>query len=91
MKQNLNGNILVDSISDVNMNITDGSTWTGAIHIVPNAQNGDAYHTNADIFIAAGSTWTLTEDSQVTSVTNLGTINYNGHTITLADGTVMKE
>ena len=42
MKQNLTGNILVDSISDVNMNITDGSVWTGAIHIVPNAQNGDA-------------------------------------------------
>lgn len=90
VKQNLTGNILVDSISDVNMNITDGSVWTGAIHIVPNAQNGDAYHTNADIFIAAGSTWDLTEDSEVTTVSNLGTINYNGHTIKLADGTVMK-
>ena len=90
VKQNLTGNILVDSISNVNMNITDGSVWTGAIHIVPNAQNGDAYHTNADIFIAAGSTWDLTEDSEVTTVSNLGTINYNGHTIKLADGTVMK-
>ena len=90
VKQELTGNILVDSISDVNMNITDSSTWNGAIHIVPNAQNGAAYHTNADIFIAAGSTWNLTEDSEVTTVTNLGTINYNGHTIKLADGTVMK-
>lgn len=90
VKQELTGNILVDSISDVNMNITDGSTWNGAIHIVPNAQNGAAYHTNADIFIAAGSTWNLTEDSEVTTVTNLGTINYNGHTIKLADGTEMK-
>lgn len=88
--QKLDGNILVDSISDVNVNLTEGSTWTGAVHIVPNAQNGDAYKTNADIFISEGSTWTLTEDSEATTVNNLGTINYNGHTIKLADGTVMK-
>ena len=88
--QKLDGNILVDSISDVNVNLTEGSTWTGAVHIVPNAQNGDAYKTNADIFISEGSTWTLTEASEATTVNNLGTINYNGHTIKLADGTVMK-
>ena len=90
IKQNLTGDILVDSISDVNMNVTEGSVWTGAIHIVPNAQGGEAYRTNGDIFISEGSTWNLTEDSEATSVSCLGTINYNGHTITLADGTVMK-
>jgi hypothetical protein len=89
-KQNLEGNILVDSISDVNMNLTEGSTWTGAIHIVPNADGGAAYSTNADLFISEGSTWNLTEDSEATSINNLGTINYNGHKITLADGTVMQ-
>lgn len=89
-KQNLTGNILVDSISDVNVNLTEASTWTGAIHIVPNAEGGMAYATNADIFISEGSTWNLTEDSEATTVSNLGTINYNGHKITLADGTVMQ-
>ena len=34
------------------------------------------------------STWTLTGDCTVTSLENNGTINFNGHTITLADGTV---
>ena len=90
-RQVLDGNIVVDRISDVNMNVIEGSTWNGAIHIIPNAENGEPYKTNADIFISEGSTWNLTEDSEATTVTNLGTINYNGHTITLADGRVMKE
>ncbi len=89
--QVLEGNILVDSISDINLNVREGSTWTGAIHITPNAEGGEPYKTNADVFIADGCTWNLTADSHVTSVFNLGTINYNGHTITLADGTVMSE
>lgn len=89
--QILNGDILLDTISDINLSIKDQSTWTGAITIAPNAQEGAPYKTNADIFIAEGSTWNLTADSQITSLFNLGTIHYNGHTITLADGTVMKE
>ena len=89
--QILNGDILLDTISDINLSIKDQSTWTGAITIAPNAQEGAPYKTNADVFIAEGSTWNLTADSQITSLFNLGTIHYNGHTITLADGTVMKE
>ena len=89
--QILNGDILLDTISDINLNIKDQSIWTGAITIAPNAQEGAPYKTNADVFIAEGSTWNLTADSQITSLFNLGTIHYNGHTITLADGTVMKE
>ena len=54
-------------------------------------EGGEKYKTNADVFIAAGSTWNLTGNSTLTSLYNLGTINYNGYTITLADGTVMKE
>lgn len=61
------------------------------ISIVPNVEGGEKYKTNADVFIAAGSTWNLTGNSTLTSLCNLGTINYNGYTITLADGTVMKE
>lgn len=33
---------------------------------------------------------TLTGDCVITSLTNNGTINFNGYTITLADGTVLK-
>lgn len=33
---------------------------------------------------------TLTGDCVITSLTNNGTINFNGYTITLADGTVLQ-
>ena len=89
--QTLSGDIIVDSISNINLNLRNNSTYTGAIKIVPNAENGTPYKTNADVFIAAGSTWNLTGDTELTSLYNLGKINYNGYTITLADGTVMKE
>lgn len=89
-EETLNGDIVVDTISDVNLTLRNNSVWTGAITIIPNAQGGEKYKTNADIFIGAGSVWNLTADSQATTVNNLGTINFNGHTITLADGTVLK-
>lgn len=34
--------------------------------------------------------WKLTDDCTVTSLTNNGTIDFNGYTITLADGSVLK-
>lgn len=37
-----------------------------------------------------GCTWKLTGDCTVTSLTNNGTIDFNGYTITLADGSVLK-
>lgn len=86
----LDGNIVVDTISNINLTIKNNATYTGAITIIPNAEGGEAYKTNADVFIASGSTWNLTGDSSLTTLYNLGTINYNGHTITLADGTVLQ-
>ena len=40
--------------------------------------------------IGSGCTWTLTGDCTITSLINNGTINFNGYTITLADGTVLR-
>lgn len=37
-----------------------------------------------------GCTWKLTGDCTITSLTNNGTIDFNGYTITLADGSVLK-
>lgn len=51
---------------------------------------GSAVSDNAVITVGSGCTWTLTGDCTVTSVTNNGTINFNGYTVTLADGTVLK-
>lgn len=88
--QTLNGDIVVDTISTLNMKLTGGSTFTGTISIVDNAQNGTAVSNNAVVTIDSGCTWTLTGDCVITSLTNSGTINFNGYTITLADGTVLR-
>ena len=88
--QTLNGDIIVDTISTLNMKLTNGSSFTGTISIVDNAQNGTAVSDNAVVTIESNCTWTLTGDCVITSLTNSGTINFNGYTITLADGTVLR-
>ena len=61
------------------------------INITENADGGTAVDDNAVVTVEEGSTWTLTGDCTITSLTNTGTIDFNGHTITLADGTVLSE
>ena len=87
--QTLTGDIVVDTISTLTMTLKNGSTFTGTISIIDNAQNGTAVSDNAVVTIESGCTWTLTGDCVITSLTNNGTINFNGYTITLADGTVL--
>lgn len=71
--QAINGNMLVDSVSALNLYLQDGSTFTGAVN--PSGQTGDVY-----VELDANSTWTLTEDSYVSSLTCAqGSINLNGH------------
>lgn len=88
-QQELNGDIVVDTISTLTMTLKGNSTFTGTINIVDNAQKGTAVSDNAVLTIEAGSTWNLTGDCTISSLTNNGTINFNGYTITLADGTVL--
>lgn len=89
-KQTLAGDIEVDTISTLDFTLSNGSTFTGTINIVENEDGGTAVDDNAVVTIEKGCTWTLTGDCTITSLTNNGTINYNGYTITLADGTVLK-
>ena len=49
-----------------------------------------AAENHAVVTAGSGCVWTLTGDFTVTSLVNNGTINFNGYTITLADGTVMQ-
>ncbi len=88
-QQELDGDIVVDTISTLTMTLKGNSTFTGTINIIDNAQNGTAVSDNAVLTIEAGSTWNLTGDCTISSLTNNGTINFNGYTITLADGTVL--
>ena len=71
--QEINGDVLVDSVSALNFYLTDSSTFNGAIN--PDGQTGDVY-----VEVEEGSTWTLTSDSYVSSLTcAAGSINLNGH------------
>ncbi len=88
--QTLEGDIVVDTISTLNMTLKNGSVFTGSINIIDNEQNGTAVSDNIVVTIESGCTWNLTGDCTITSLTNNGTINYNGYSITLADGTVLK-
>lgn len=89
--QVLTGDITVDTISTLDMTMTGGTAFTGTINVVENEAGGAAVSNNAEVNIGEGCMWTLTGDCTLTSLTNNGTIEFNGCTITLADGTVLSE
>lgn len=87
--QTLSGAIEVDTVSTLNFTMGKGTNFTGTIQVVKNAEGGTAVENNAVITVEEGATWTLTGNVTITSLENKGTINFNGYTITLADGTVL--
>ncbi len=87
--QTIEGKIGVDSISSLNMILSKNSILTACVNILPNGENGA--NSGITITIEQGCTWNLTGDCTITSLTNHGTINFNGYTITLADGTVLSK
>ena len=71
--QNIEGDMIVDEISSLNLYLKDSSSFSGAIN--SDGASGDVY-----VEIEDGSTWTLTGDSYITSLTcSAGSINLNGH------------
>ncbi len=89
--QTMEGNIAVDTISTLELDLTNGSTFTGTINIIDNEESGTASDNNANVVIDSDSTWILTGNCTLSTLENNGTIDYNGYTITLADGTVLSE
>ena len=80
--QTLTGSITCDKISSLTFKLTNGSVYTGAINT--SGQGG-----TVNVTVNSGCTWTLTGDCYVTTLSNLGTINFNGHAIHLADGSTL--
>ena len=71
--QEMDGDILVDEISVLNLYLNEGSSFTGALN--PEGQEGDVY-----VELDASSIWTLTGDSYVSSLTcPAGSIDLNGY------------
>lgn len=65
--QTLEGNILVDTISTLDLTLQNSSSFTGTINIVDNAEGGAVVSDNAVVTIGSGCTWTLTGDCTITS------------------------
>lgn len=91
--QDMKENVIWDSISDLDFYMTNGSTLEGAfVNDESNAGNGgDGY---CNVVIDKDSTWTVTGDSIITSLSNAGTItDADGKTVSIVgtDGTTYVE
>ena len=89
-QQEMTGDVIWDSISQLDLYVLDGSTLTGAVlDDESNAGNGgDGY---AALYLDSTSKWVVTGNSTVTSLYNAGTIvDASGNTVSVVgtDGTV---
>ena len=83
VSQQLDGNILVGSDSELTLTLTDGSSFTGSIggNITNAAGNTVSTETGkVDVTLDEGCTWNLTADTYITSFTgDASHIKSNGH------------
>ncbi|MBQ4644328.1 MAG: hypothetical protein IJB72_01040, partial [Clostridia bacterium] len=70
--ENIEGNVIVDSISSLNWTMTN-TQFKGAINSTG----------NTTVNVAGGSTWTLTNDSSVSGLELSGNIDYGSFTLTV--------
>ena len=93
ISQDMQGDVIWDSISDLDFYITDSSNLTGAI-LDDETYAGDGGSGYCNVTVSKDSTWTVTGDSTVTFLSNEGTIvDDQGKAVTIqgTDGTVYVE
>ncbi len=93
ISQDMEGNVIWDTISQLDFYMTDGSNLTGAIVDDESfaGNGGDGY---CNVYVSDDSTWTVTGDSTVSTLSNAGTIvDDSGKTVTVkgTDETVYVE
>ena len=75
--QKIDGDMIVNDISSLNLYLEGGSTFNGAIN--PDGAAGDVY-----VELSGGSKWILTGDSYIKSLTcDADSIDLNGYTLTV--------
>ena len=82
--QTLEGTVLVGSDSTITLNLKDDSSFTGTFSGYIKNASGATVSTSVgtvNVTIESGSTWTLTADTYISSLTNNGTLNKNGYTL----------
>ena len=73
--QEIEGDMIVDDVSSLDLTLTNGSEFTGAIN--PDGEAGEV-----NVTISKDSTWNLTDDSYITSLdAEENSINLNGYTL----------
>lgn len=89
-EQEMQGDVVWDSVSDLDFYMTDGSTLTGAV-VDDESCAGEGGDGVCNFYISDDSTWVVTGDSTLTDLQCAGTItDENGNTVSVVgtDGTV---
>ena len=89
-EQEMQGDVIWDSVSDLDFYMTDGSTLTGAA-VDDESCAGEGGDSVCNFYISDDSTWVVTGDSTLTDLQCAGTItDENGNTVSVVgtDGTV---
>lgn len=68
ISQDMQGNVIWDSISDLDFYLTDGSSLTGAV-VDDESYAGEGGEGYCNVYVSADSTWTVTGDSEYTITT----------------------
>lgn len=83
--QKMSGNVIWDSISQLDFYMTEGSSLTGAI-VQDESCAGNGGSGYSSVYINKDSVWTVTGDSVVTNLYNAGTIkDAKGNSVTIKD------
>ena len=93
ISQQLNGDVIYDSISNLTLNLTEGSTLTGAI-IDDESCAGIGGEGRCEVMIDTASAWIVTGDSTIASLRNAGTLtDAEGKSVTIVgtDGTIYQQ
>ena len=95
INQTLEGDIVADTISSINLTLTKGSTWTGSAIIQDNDSATTTTESPISVTVGKKSSWIVTGDCTVSNLTvkNGGTIkDSDGQTVTIvANGKTVVE
>ena len=86
--QQLADDVVADTISSVDLHLTEGTTWAGAASIEQNAA-GSTSHAPMTVNIDGSSQWTVTADSTVSSLNvaeGAKVVGADGKTVTIVAG-----
>lgn len=88
IEQQLTGNIEADTISSVDLHLTQGSIWTGSASISDNA-NGATSDAPITVNVDGTSSWVVTDSCTISAlnvVSGAQVVDENGNTVTIVAG-----